>query len=351
MHRRDFLRSTGSAAALATGVATGAAIAAAPALAAPAVARAPRRLTLALPWTANVAGYADDGLRLARRIEAACDGDLLIEIRHGDVTRDGADLMFGPAQARVALHPAFAYFAGLPGDTAVASAELDGWLIAGGQELWDRLAAPHGFKPLLSGHTGPEPVLWSKTPIRTPEDVVGTRICVRGLAADVVRGLGGLTVAPDDARAEDMLATGDVDAMEWGSLVHASAIGLPSRLPFGLAGAFGGAGSALSLDVDLAVWESMSPARQMAVAAAASAEFRAGVADIRATQAAVEDAVRARFGATVARPSPDFRAAVGRIAAAVVAHAAAFDAEAALIDASHAAYRRHAAAGPTVPMA
>jgi len=346
MHRRDFLRSTGGAAALATGIATGTAIAATPAIAAaPALARAPRRLTLALPWPANVAGYADDGLRLARRIEAACDGDLLIEIRHGDVDR--ADLMFGPAQARVALHPAFAYFAGLPGDTAFAAAELDGWLMAGGgQELWDRLAAPHGFKPLLAGHTGPEPVLWSRTPIRTPEDVAGTRIWVRGLAADVVRGLGGLAVAPDDTRAEDMPATGDVDAMEWGSLVHASAIGLPSRLPFGLAGAFGGAGSALSLDVDLAVWERMSPARQMAVAAAASAEFRAGVADIRATQAAVEDAVRARFGATIARPSLDFRAAVGRIAAAVVAHAAAFDAEAALVDTSHAAYRRHAAAGP-----
>lgn len=345
MHRRDFLRSTGGAAALATGVATGTAIAATPALAAPAVARAPNRLTLALPWPANVAGYADDGLRFARRIEAACDGDLLIEVRHGD--GDRADLMFGPAQARVALHPAFAYFAGLPGDTAFASAELDGWLMAGGgQELWDRLAAPHGFKPLLAGHTGPEPVLWSRTPIRTPEDVAGTRISVRGLAADVVRGLGGLAVAPDDARAQVMLASGDVDAMEWGSLVHASAIGLPSRLPFGLAGAFGGAGSALSLDVDLAVWERMSPARQMAVAAAASAEFRAGVADIRATQAAVEDAVRARFGATIARPSPDFRAAVGRIAAAVVAHAAAFDAEAALINASHAAFRRHAAAGP-----
>ncbi len=54
----------------------------------------------------------------------------------------------------------------------------------------------------------------------------------------------------------------------------------------------------------------------------------------------IEAAVRSRFRARIARPSPDLAAAMERIAAAVVAHAAGHDVRADRINASYLMYRR-----------
>lgn len=343
MHRRDFLKSTGGAAAAAAtvGVAARAGLDIEPALAAPAVSHAPRTLTLAMPWAGNTSGYADDALRLARRIETACDGAVRIELVDGADDRAGTAMTIAPVNAHVAHHPAFAFFAGLPGETGLEAADLDGWLIAGGgQELWDALASDIGVKPLLAGHSGSDPVLWSRTPIAMIDDFAGRRIFARGLAADVVRGLGGLPVVLDEAAAERGLAAGEIDAAEWGGLVHASAIGLPRAMPFGLAGAFGPASSALSLDIRLDVWERLGGAERTAIAAAASAELRAVLAEDRAARGMIEGAVKARFGAVITRPSSALRAAIDCVAAAIVAHAAGYDADAQRINTSYLTYRR-----------
>jgi TRAP-type mannitol/chloroaromatic compound transport system substrate-binding protein len=335
MDRRDFLKSTIGAGALAGSVA-GSGMAA---VAAPAVVTH-RTVAFAMPWRAAVAGYADDGLRLARRIENACDGALRFDIVHGEGARDGEGLAFVPAQSRVATHAAFAFFAGLPGRSALHASELEGWLTTGGgQDLWDELAAAHGFKPLLAGHTGSDPVLWSRARIQTPEDLAGRRILARGLAAEVVRALGGSVAGADERIAQTAMEADDLDAVEWGSLVHAAAVGVPARYPFGLRGAFGSAGSAMSLEVDIDLWESLPSSQRTMIAAMAAAEFRESLADTAATRRMTEAAVMARFGAAIDHPSFEFRSAVDRIAAVVVAHAAAADPMAARVNASYAVYR------------
>src|SRR5262245_49779017 len=95
MDRREFLKTTGAAAALA-GTAAGAAEAATPAtIAAPAVVSGTRELRMAMAWPDSVAGLADQAWRLAQRIATMSDGryrvvftpdvrDTLTAVRAGD---------------------------------------------------------------------------------------------------------------------------------------------------------------------------------------------------------------------------------------------------------------------------
>ena len=219
--------------------------------------------------------------------------------------------------------------------------KLQSWLATGGgQDLWDDLAAAYGFKSLLAGHTGSSPVLWSKSPITAPEDLNGLHVVARGLDRDVIRALGAIPVTADESALEAALIAPATSAAIWGSPIHASAAGIPARFPFGLAGALGKSGGALAVKIDLATWENFSFAEQFAITTAISAEFRAGLADTESTRAAVEQAIALRDGATITIPNAVFTAAVSRIAAAVVAHAATYDAVAARIDRSYRAFRR-----------
>jgi TRAP-type mannitol/chloroaromatic compound transport system substrate-binding protein len=276
---------------------------------------------------------------LARRIEAASGGSLALDVRSG--VRSRADFTMRPVQSDVLLHPAFAVFGGLPGDDVLTPRELDAWLATGGgQDLWDDLAATHGFKPLLAGHTGPDPVLWSRSPISRSVDLAGQRVVARGLDAEIVRALGAIPIIADEVALEAALTAPETTAVVWGSLVHASALNIPAHFPHGLCGALGRTGGALALEIDLAVWNDLTEAQRTAIAAVAQSEFRASIADAEATRAAVTQAIAIRTGAVIAWPTPEFSAAVSRIAAAVVAHTAAHDAVAARIDRSYSSFRR-----------
>lgn len=337
MDRRDFLKTTGGLAAAASGCA----MSSAPAAAArpDATAGEPRMLTFATPWAQNPAGFADDAHRLARQIETACGGSIGFTIDPSPAER--GDLTVGPIKSATPRHPAFAYFSGLPSPDALAPRDLDAWLTAGGgQELWDDLAAAHGVKPFLAGHTGPSPVLWSKTPLTNPQDFAGLTIVARGLDAEVVRALGAIAIDADEATLAKRITDGSIDAAMWGDLVHASAAGIPAHLPHGIRGALGSAGAAIALEIDLAVWEALLPSQQTAMAAAAGSHFKASIADTMATQPAVEHALKQRFAASIEPPSPSLAAAVSRIAAAVVAHLAAQNVASARIDRSYSAFRR-----------
>lgn len=336
MDRRDFLRSTGGLAALATGCASAASSATADTNAPPGL---PRTYTFAFPWVEYHAGLADDAHRLARRIEAVCGGSLALDVRSG--VRSRADFTMRPVQSDVLLHPAFAVFGGLPGDDVLTPRELDAWLATGGgQDLWDELAATHGFKPLLAGHTGPDPVLWSRSHISRSVDLAGQRVVARGLDAEVVRALGAIPIIADEVALEAALTAPETTAVVWGSLVHASASNIPAQFPHGLTGALGSAGGALALEIDLAVWNDLTEAERTAIAAVTHSEFRASIADAEATRAAVTQAIAIRMGAVITSPTTEFTAAVSRIAAAVVAHTAAHDAVAARIDRSYSSFRR-----------
>ncbi len=203
MDRRDFLKTTG-AAAVAAGTAAGTPATADDAdgiarPAAPAILSGVQDLTLASTSPTDLAGAGAE--RLARRLEAATGGRFRIEVRRGS---GDADLGFGSAHH--SAHAAFAFFAGLPFAQALDAAAMQTWLGAGGgQMLWDELAAAHGFKPLVAGHTGESAGVWAAARLERVSDLAGLRIAVTGIAGDVLATFGATPVeicpARDQSRA------------------------------------------------------------------------------------------------------------------------------------------------------
>lgn len=341
MDRREFLRTSGGVAAAAVAAGSAAAASEQPDEGASRAAEDATVLRLAMPWPDDGKGFGDSARRLARRIEAATAGRYRIDIIEGvpsgiEAVRSGAaDLYHVTEHHNVGLHPAFAYFAGLPWQASLSASDLESWLlVGGGQALWDGLAADFGVKPLLAGHTGPA-ALWSTRPLETLADVAGARIHATGLAAGVLKGIGAEPVPLAPQEIKGALASGALVAAEYGGEIAAMSLGLPEAAPRAYATALTAAGSALSLGIGQALWERMSEADKAAIAAAAAEEVRVTLAEARSLREPIAIAMTSRFG--VERPAlgADIRDAIARIGNAVVAHAAGFDATASRINASY----------------
>lgn len=354
MDRRSFLKSTTAAAAASAAVAPlassgpvaagGTPDVAAPS--APAIHSGTRELVLAMPWRDSVSGPADQAFRIARRLEAALDGRWRITPRHHGhggleaVMTAEADLYFGTENHNLSFHPAFAYFAALPGAGVFNADDLTAWLAVGdGQDLWDGLAAEFNVKPFLAGHLGRWPGLWSARPIDSLADLAGQRVAVQGLARDVMRGVG---AEPVHVPAEDLatsLISGEIAAAEYGGPLTSLALGLPAaaRHINGFGVLEGGIG--LSLGIRRTLWDRLGNSDRTIVAAVAAQSAQLSIAEMRAHEKPLRALIRDRFGVSF-RPMPsDAAIALDRVAEAVVALTASHDDTARRIDRSYHAFR------------
>ncbi|WP_295555475.1 hypothetical protein [uncultured Hyphomicrobium sp.] len=346
MDRREFLITSGGAAVAATSSAAAHAEGPFPAAVADGQGIP---LKLSMPWADTPQGPADGVRRLARRIEAMTGGRYRIEVvAQGSGLASEADLVHGSAHDFAPLHPAFAYFAGLPGSGGLEPRDFAHWIsVGGGQMLWDDLAGRHGWKPLLAGHSGDTPPLWSREPIARLNDLAGQRISAPGLGADVARALGAEvhdTLAPHEAATA--LASGSVFAAEAGGLLTCFAAGLPHAARYGTGTGLNGHGTALSLHIRQPVWERFSEADKAIFAAAAAEEYQLSLAEARA-HAGVTRQVLATYMRVKLAPWPaDITDALGRVAEATIAHVAGRDAIAARIDQSYMAFRSMLSGAP-----
>jgi TRAP-type mannitol/chloroaromatic compound transport system substrate-binding protein len=343
MHRRAFLKSTGAAAASATAGVSAISPAAAESVVAP-HARS-HKLRLAFAWADDIAGPGEQAVRLARRIERATAGRLELvtttPVRGIEaLAASEADLVHGTELRRVDADAAFGFFGGLPGAAGLAPHDLDAWIgVGGGQELWDDLAGAFGAKPLLVGHLGERPALWSTAPIESLADLAGCRVHALGLAHDVLRGAGAEPVALPEERIAEALARGDIAAAECGGALASLALGVP-RVAKHVAGfSLSPAGTALSLAVRRGVWDDLGASDQTIIAACAAEELRLSLAETRAHEALVRTTLAARYGVRFAPPDPGSAAAIARLADAVVADLAGRDDRTARISASYMAFR------------
>lgn len=298
MHRRDFLKGS-SAAAIAVGTATAAAAQSAKAaddakaLAAPAILPERRTMRMVSLWPDAVTGPGDHVRRFAKRIEAATDGRLLIEIADEPATGSqafkavmtgDADLYVGHEHAHRELHPAFSYFAGLPCRTGMDIDRFNAWLMAaGGQELWDELSGEFNMKGLVIGHSGSAHGLFTRQPIHSRADFKGKRIAVDGLAADVLD-------AVDAKPIENM--TNPVDAMITDAALDGiECNGLPSTLsrersvhfqrtaPHRMLPGLNDAGYALTLGLRRSLWDGFANSERITLSAIACEALATSRAD------------------------------------------------------------------------
>ncbi len=174
--RRTFLSQSSAAVVATTATATVAHSAASPAAtssdtAMPAVGSTTVHAILATPWANGPFALEANAHTLAQSINLLTDGGLQISLADGSPRQTkatdlaDADIVLDVEQAYVSQHPAFAYFAGLPSRQSLAANDVGAWLSAGGgQSMWDDLAGEFGEKPLLVGHLGERPGLWSTAP-------------------------------------------------------------------------------------------------------------------------------------------------------------------------------------------
>jgi TRAP-type mannitol/chloroaromatic compound transport system substrate-binding protein len=333
MDRRDFLKTTGAAAVAGGASASGATAADAPGPT-PAILSGSKQLTLA-SYARDLPGSAVD--RLARRLETATEGRYRLELASGA----DADLTYGSAWRHAGLHPAFAVFAGLPFSQGLDASSQLTWLAAGGGAmLWDELAAEHGFKPLLVGHTGPSPGVWSNVRLEAPSDLAGAKLHAEGLAGDVLRDPGATpaTLAPEDVRGA--LADGRLQAAEWlGPLAAAAPDLQPLAQRLYLPG-FNHHGQLLSLGIAKASWDGLSAADRAIFECCAAEAYQLSLTEARAhALIAAQVETPGKWPLRLAWPSRMI-AAFDQTTAAVVERIAATDPSARRIHDSYQAFRR-----------
>lgn len=341
MDRRGFLKTSGAAAALA---ATTAATVAKPAqtntLATPALHTDPvKEFTFALAWAETVAGPADLAHRLATRIREASDGRIRLNLDFSNPA--DAEFVHASEHTRAHLHPAFSYFAGLPAGSGLDGADLEAWIATGGgQDSWDSLAAGFGDKPLLAGHLGPGPVLWSNRAPDEASGLRGLRIAVDGPTRELARALGAEPVPVAPSHLANSLALGEVDAVEHGATLNAMAIGLPSAARFAIAPALAPAGTAIAVRIRRDIWDRLAQAERALISACAGEIYRISLAEARLAENLLLDALADRDGVEARTMPSNVSDALPHLSEAIVASLSGYDAAAARINAGYMMFRR-----------
>ena len=268
MDRRSFLKNT----------ALGGSAAAATTLAAPAYAQGNRTLTMVTTWGRGLAGVFDAAQRAADNINGMADGALTIEVKGAGelvgafevfdaVTAGQADLYHGADYYFVGQHPAYAFFTSVP--FGMTAQELVNWYYHdGGAAFHDELGEIFGLKSFLAGNTGAQMGGWFRKEINSLDDLVGLKMRIPGQGGDVLRALGGSSIAIPGGEIYQSLQTGAIDATEWVGPWNDYYLGFYREAPYYYGPGFHEPGSSLACGINRRVWDNFSPGEQAVIKAA-----------------------------------------------------------------------------------
>lgn len=337
MDRRAFLVTT-TAAAATTAVAADGAAAREQKVNGPAVIRGLQQLTYSSPWTADVPVFGDMAADLKNRLQTAL-GDRYSIIQQADQATE-SDLVFSPAEAIAPSVEGLAFFSGLPGTLGLLPYAHQAWLIAGGgQMLWDDLSSPHGWKPLLAGHTGSSPGLWTNRALHSVEDLANTTITVSGIGGRVADNLSATVVELSPGELVPALGSNRISASEWGNPLAALMLGLPTAATHYYHEGISRTGTALALNVRLRVWNDLGASDRAIIEGVTAAAFSLSVAQFSAHRHfAIEAAKRSHPSLIVAHLPASLSQAVDDAARKAVMDMSSASADAARIRHSYEAF-------------
>jgi len=325
MDRREFLKGAGLA-----GGAT-----AATALTAPAIAQGTMELKMVMPWPKNFPGLGTSAQRVADRITALSDGRIKVTIYAANelvpalqefdaVSQGTADLYHAPDYYYAGKHPAFNYFTAAP--LGLTATEHTAWIeLLGGQALWDELNAKDKVKPLLVGNTGTQMAGWFKKPIEKADDMRGLNFRMPGLGGQVWRGLGMNIVSLAPPQIFQALSSGAIDGTDWVGPWNDLAFGFYKVASYYYYPSVVEGGAALTLGVNLDVWNGFSKSDQALFHAAALTENGMMYADYTANNGAALKTLVTQHGVHVSRFPDEIIDEIGKIAPDVLASVAKDD--------------------------
>ncbi len=240
-----------------------------------------REFRLATAWPKDFPGLGEMPNRFAKTLNDMSEGRLKVKVyAAGELvgglecfdaaSTGGADMYHAAEYYWQGKSKAFSFFTAVP--MGMTAAEIMGWTeFGGGQQLWDALSAQFNIKAFHAGNTGHQTGGWFRKEINSLEDFKGLTIRMPGLGGEVIRRLGGAAVALPGGEIYQSLQSGAIDATEWVGPWNDLAFGFYREAPYYYAPGFHEPGAALSLGINLDVWNSLPVSDQTMIRMACKA--------------------------------------------------------------------------------
>ncbi|MGD8341381.1 MAG: TRAP transporter substrate-binding protein [Gammaproteobacteria bacterium] len=187
-------------------------------------------------WPPNFPGFGASANRLAERIGELSDGRIDIEVFAAGELIPAFEVFDAVARGSMQMgHSSPTYWRGtLPAAPIFSSVpfgmlatEHKAWMDhGGGLALWREIYGAQGIVPFVAGNTGAQMGGWFNTEINSMEDLVGLKMRISGLGAEVIQRAGAVAVSLPGAELFTSLATGVIDATEWNGPFNDMAFGL-----------------------------------------------------------------------------------------------------------------------------
>ncbi|GGL90486.1 TRAP transporter substrate-binding protein [Pseudooceanicola nanhaiensis] len=270
MDRRSFLKTS----------AIGGGAAAATSLAAPAVAQGGTTLTMVTTWPRGLAGVWDSVERFVNNVADMSGGTLTIDAKGAGelvgalesfdaVTSGQADIYHGADYYWVGQHPAWAYFTAVP--FGMTAPEMMVWYYAqDGMDLHHELGEVFGIKPFIAGQTAAQGGGWFRNPVKSADDFKGLKFRMPGLGGQALAELGASVQNIPGGEIYQALSTGALDATEWIGPWSDEKLGLQEVCKYYYPAGFHEPGAALSVGVNLSVFDGLSSEHQAIIRHAAA---------------------------------------------------------------------------------
>ncbi len=253
---------------------------AASALAAPAIAQGTRTLTMVTTWPRGLAGVWDSVERFAQNVNDITDGTLVIDAKGAGelvgalesfdaVTAGQADVYHGADYYWTGQHPAWAFFTAVP--FGMTGPELMTWYYGqDGMAKHHELGEIFGVRPFIAGQTAAQGGGWFRREMTSPEDFQGLKFRMPGLGGQVLTEMGASVQVLPGGEIYQALSTGALDGTEWIGPWSDERLGLQEVCDFYYPAGFHEPGAALSVGVNLDVFNSLTRSHQRAIEVAAA---------------------------------------------------------------------------------
>lgn len=304
---------------------------------APAISKNRRKLRLVTSWPKDFPGLGVMPNRFSEYIHAMTDGRIDIKVYSAGelvgaaevfdtVSTGAADIYHSAEYYWQGKSKAFSFFTAVP--LGLTAAEMVGWMeFGGGQELWDDLSAKFNIKGFHAGNTGHQMGGWFKKEINSLEDFKGLKMRMPGMGGEVIRRLGGAAVKLSGGEIYQALQSGAIDATEWVGPWNDYALGLYREAPYNYGPGFHEPGPALSIGINLDIWESFSASDKAIIKAACHSANDVSIGEYTHENAKALVKLREQHG-IIPRVFPkDVWNKIGRISNDVVAELGQSDAD------------------------
>ncbi len=252
-------------------------------LAAPTIANAaPLKWKLVTSLPKTLPGPGVSAMRFAERVSKMSNGRLSIKVFGGgelvpafgtqEAVENGvAEIYHGSGSWFAGRNISHSFFSVVP--FGLDAGEFNAWLhYGGGQELWDELTLPRGFKCFIGGGSGVQTAGWYKKPINSVDDLKGLNFRITGFGAKVMKKMGVNAVSMPPGEIFPALQSGMLDGAEWVGPSFDLNFGFHKIMTYMYTPSFSDIHGGIEFGINKKAYDSLTPDLQLILQVCAEAE-------------------------------------------------------------------------------